>query len=50
MHGDGLSVRSYLFVEDVAEAFECVLCKGEVGQVYNIGTKVRRGHVHVLSV
>ncbi|GFH22456.1 putative rhamnose biosynthetic enzyme 1, partial [Haematococcus lacustris] len=28
VHGDGGSVRSYLFVEDVAEAFDCVLHKG----------------------
>ncbi|WIA14780.1 hypothetical protein OEZ85_003264 [Tetradesmus obliquus] len=39
IHGDGLAVRSYLFVEDVAAAFDTVLHKGEVGKVYNIGTE-----------
>lgn len=42
IHGDGTNVRSYLFCEDVAEAFECVLHKGLVGHVYNIGTKKER--------
>lgn len=42
LHGSGGAVRSYLFVEDVAEAFECVLHKGEVGDVYNIGTSQER--------
>ncbi|EFJ09348.1 hypothetical protein SELMODRAFT_129972 [Selaginella moellendorffii] len=42
IHGDGSNVRSYLYAEDVAEAFEVVLHKGEVGHVYNIGTKKER--------
>ncbi len=32
VHGDGSSVRSYLYVEDVAEAFDCVLHKGVTGR------------------
>lgn len=42
IHGDGSNVRSYLYCEDVAEAFEVVLHKGEVGHVYNIGTTKER--------
>ncbi|KAG6500625.1 trifunctional UDP-glucose 4,6-dehydratase/UDP-4-keto-6-deoxy-D-glucose 3,5-epimerase/UDP-4-keto-L-rhamnose-reductase RHM1-like [Zingiber officinale] len=42
IHGDGSNVRSYLYCEDVAEAFEVVLHKGEVEHVYNIGTKRER--------
>ncbi|PVH65886.1 hypothetical protein PAHAL_1G097900 [Panicum hallii] len=42
IHGDGSNVRSYLFCEDVAEAFEVILHCGEVGHVYNIGTKKER--------
>ncbi|XP_035549685.1 trifunctional UDP-glucose 4,6-dehydratase/UDP-4-keto-6-deoxy-D-glucose 3,5-epimerase/UDP-4-keto-L-rhamnose-reductase RHM1-like [Juglans regia] len=38
IHGDGSHVRSYLYCEDVAEAFEVILHEGEVGHVYNIGT------------
>ena len=36
------STRSYLYVEDVAEAFEVILRKGTVGETYNIGTQKER--------
>ncbi|KAJ6292853.1 hypothetical protein OIU78_024931 [Salix suchowensis] len=47
IHGDGCNVRSYLYCEDVAEAFEVILHKGEVGHVYNIGTKKERRVIDV---
>ncbi|CAL9050658.1 unnamed protein product [Musa banksii] len=47
IHGDGSNVRSYLYCEDVAEAYEVVLHKGEVGHVYNIGTKKERRVIDV---
>ncbi|KAH6785328.1 hypothetical protein C2S51_037783 [Perilla frutescens var. frutescens] len=47
IHGDGCNVRSYLYCEDVAEAFEVVLHKGEVGHVYNVGTKKERRVIDV---
>ncbi|KAL3821280.1 hypothetical protein ACJIZ3_007185 [Penstemon smallii] len=47
IHGDGANVRSYLYCEDVAEAFEVILHKGVVGHVYNIGTKKERRVVDV---
>nr|ALR87282.1 udp-glucose 4,6-dehydratase [Plantago ovata] len=47
IHGDGSNVRSYLYCEDVAEAFEVVLHKGELGHVYNIGTKKERRVIDV---
>ena len=37
LHGTGENTRNFLYVEDVARAFECVLFKGKVGLVYNIG-------------
>ncbi|CAL1354858.1 unnamed protein product [Linum trigynum] len=49
IHGDGSNVRSYLYCEDVAEAFEVVLHMGEVGHVYNIGTKKERRVIDVAS-
>jgi UDP-glucose 4,6-dehydratase len=33
IHGDGSNVRSYLYCVDVAEAFEVILHRGEVGHV-----------------
>lgn len=37
IHGDGSNTRNFLFVEDVARAFETILHKGELGMIYNIG-------------
>ncbi|KAJ1425725.1 RmlD-like substrate binding domain [Sesbania bispinosa] len=47
IHGDGSNVRSYLYCGDVAEAFDVILHKGEIGQVYNIGTKKERSVLDV---
>ncbi len=38
----GGATRSYLYVEDVAEAFDVVLHKGSPGETYNIGTQKER--------
>lgn len=38
VHGEGQQMRSYMYVEDVAEAFCFVLHKGVTGEIYNIGT------------
>jgi len=37
IHGDGNNTRNFLFVEDVARAFDTIVHKGEVGRIYNIG-------------
>lgn len=47
VHGDGRATRSYLYVDDVAEAFDVVLHSGVVGETYNIGSQKERD---VLSV
>ena len=39
LHGDGSNTRNFLYVEDVASAFDVILHKGEPGHVYNIGGK-----------
>lgn len=38
VYGDGLQVRDYEYVLDHCEATDLVLHKGELGEVYNIGT------------
>ena len=40
IHGDGKSLRSFLYIRDVCEAFDLVFHKGTVGEIYNIGTKI----------
>jgi UDP-glucose 4,6-dehydratase len=37
LHGTGANTRNYLYVEDVARAFDVILHKGVVGKIYNIG-------------
>ena len=39
LHGTGENTRNFLFVEDVARAFDCILHKAEIGKVYNIGAR-----------
>jgi len=39
LHGTGANRRSFLYVEDVARAFEVILFKGVLGEIYNIGTE-----------
>lgn len=42
IHGNGANARSYLYVTDVARAFDKILHKGVVGEVYNVGTTKER--------
>lgn len=37
LHGGGRVHRSFLFVQDAAEAFDLILRKGKPGEVYNMG-------------
>jgi UDP-glucose 4,6-dehydratase len=37
LHGDGTNTRNFLYVIDVANAFDTILHNGIPGQVYNIG-------------
>ncbi|GMI33111.1 hypothetical protein TeGR_g11409 [Tetraparma gracilis] len=37
LHGDGSNTRNFLYVEDVASAFDIILHKGKLGEIYNIG-------------
>ena len=42
VHGTGLVTRSYLYVEDVAEAFDIILHRGVTGETYNVGSERER--------
>jgi UDP-glucose 4,6-dehydratase len=37
LHGTGVNKRNFLYVEDVARAFEIILFKAKVGEIFNIG-------------
>jgi len=47
LHGDGSNTRNFLYVKDVANAFDIILHKGEAGQVYNIGGKNELSNLEV---
>jgi len=38
LHGDGTPTRRYLFAGDAADAFDTILHKGEINNVYNVGS------------
>jgi dTDP-glucose 4,6-dehydratase len=38
IQGDGSNVRAFLHAQDVAKAFELILKKGKIGEIYNIGS------------
>jgi dTDP-glucose 4,6-dehydratase len=37
IQGDGSSCRAFMYVSDTVRAFECMLDRGLVGEIYNIG-------------
>ena len=37
IQGNGTSVRAFLHAYDTAKSFECILERGQVGEIYNIG-------------
>jgi dTDP-glucose 4,6-dehydratase len=37
IQGKGTSVRAFMHAYDTSKAFECILEKGEIGEIYNIG-------------
>ncbi|KAI3336749.1 dtdp-glucose-dehydratase [Xylariaceae sp. AK1471] len=39
LHGDGSPTRRYLFAGDAADAFDTILHRGALGQVYNVGSQ-----------
>jgi dTDP-glucose 4,6-dehydratase len=48
MHGDGSYIRSWLHVEDIADAILTVLEKGQCNQIYNIGSGEELKNIEVL--
>ena len=39
IHGKGETIRSFLHVDDLCEAFKLVLTNGKIGDIYNIGSE-----------
>ncbi|UPQ99345.1 NAD-dependent epimerase/dehydratase [Chloropicon primus] len=47
IHGTGENTRSFLYVDDVAAAYDVILHQGALGQIYNIGTQKERKVIEV---
>lgn len=39
IHGSGEESRNFIYISDVVNAFDVILHKGEIGEIYNIGTE-----------
>jgi UDP-glucose 4,6-dehydratase len=49
VQGDGTSKRTFIHAYDIADAFDVILEKGDIGQVYNIGTDIERNILEVVA-
>ncbi|GFP19251.1 dTDP-glucose 4,6-dehydratase [Candidatus Hakubella thermalkaliphila] len=47
LYGDGLNVRDWIYVLDNCEAIDVVLHKGEIGEIYNIGTGNEKSNIWI---
>lgn len=47
IHGDGLNLRSYIYVDDVVDAFDIILHNGDIGEIYNIGVSLEKTNLQV---
>ena len=47
IHGNGSALRSFIHVNDVCSAIECILFKGTIHEIYNIGSN---NEISVLDV
>lgn len=50
IHGKGDTRRNFIWAEDVASATECIFYKGEINEVYNIGTSQEYSVLNVAKI
>lgn len=48
IHGDGQHSRNYVYVTDMAHAFDLILHRGKVGGVYNVGSDHEKTNLQVV--
>ncbi|KAI9851001.1 MAG: hypothetical protein M1838_004693 [Thelocarpon superellum] len=49
LHGDGKHTRRYLYASDAADAFDTVLHRGCLGQIYNVGSRDEISNLQLCS-
>ena len=47
LHGTGENRRNFIFVEDVARAFDTIVHKGNIGAIYNVGSELEMSNIEV---
>lgn len=50
LHGDGSPTRRYLYAGDAADAFDTILHKGALGQIYNVGSYDEISNLHLCKL
>ena len=50
IQGDGSAKRSFLHVDDTCSAFEIILDKGKIGEIYNIGADIDSSEYTVMEI
>ncbi len=50
VYGDGQQIRDWLYVKDHCSAIRCVLAKGKLGEVYNIGGWNEKANLDIVHI
>jgi dTDP-glucose 4,6-dehydratase/UDP-glucose 4,6-dehydratase len=50
VQGSGMSRRNFIYVEDVAKAVDMILRRGEINNIYNIGSKDEYNVIEILKI
>jgi dTDP-glucose 4,6-dehydratase len=50
VYGDGQQIRDWLYVKDHCSAIRCVLNKGKLGEVYNVGGWNEKANLDIVHI
>lgn len=50
IQGYGNQVRSFLYIDDVVNAFDIIYQKGKIGEIYNIGCNINTNEISILNL
>ena len=49
-YGNGMNVRDWIYVEDHCSAVDAIIRRGEVGQIYNIGSNNEKNNLEIVNL
>ena len=50
VHGTGLAIRDWIYVNDCCEAIDLIIRRGKVGQIYNIGANCEKTNLEIIKL